>query len=175
MKRLRSARPSPALVVGLVALVAALAGVASARVIPGLSGKQKRQVTRIAIKQANRQISHRAPGLLVAGATGAQNAANADSAAVALRLASVTVERETGSVPSGSGGSVDAFCPATKQAIGGGGRADDFSAPRLLASRPTRAGGEPPSDGEAFTGWRVSVFNDTGEAVQPEAWVVCAG
>jgi hypothetical protein len=175
MNGLRRLRPSPALLVALVALVAALAGVASARVVNGLSGKQKRQVTRIAVKQANHQISHRAPGLLVAGATRAQNATNADSAASAQRLAGVTVQRETGSVPSGSGGSVDAFCPGTQQAIGGGGRADDFSEPRLLASRPTRAGGEPPSDGESFTGWRVSVYNDTGETVQPEAWVICAG
>jgi hypothetical protein len=172
MDRLKQVRPSPSLLVAVVALIAALAGTAVAGVatVSKLSGKERKQVAKIARKEANKRITKRAAGLTVAGAT------SAGSAAVAAQLGKVTVQREIGEVANGTGGSVDVFCPAGAQAIGGGGRADDFDEPRLLASRPTRAGGEPPNDGESFNGWRVSVFNDAGvPAVQPEAWVVCVG
>jgi hypothetical protein len=49
------------------------------------------------------------------------------------------------------------------------------TAPRLLSSRPTQAGGDRPDNGESCTGWPISVLNDTGVTVQPEVWVVCAG
>jgi hypothetical protein len=160
------------MLVAIAALIVALAGTAVAGVATTskLSGKERKQVTKIARKQADRRITKRAATLTVAAA------GSANSAAVAAQLGKVTVQREVGEVASGAGGSVDAFCPTGAQAIGGGGRADDFDEPRLLASRPTRAGGEPPNDGESFNGWRVSVFNDSGApAVQPEAWVVCVG
>ncbi len=171
MDRLRQVRPTPAMLVAVAALIAALAGTAVAGVatISKLSGKEKKQVAKIARKEADKRITKRAAGLTVAAAN------SANTATVAAQLGKVTVQRETGEVANLAGGSVDAFCPAGGQAIGGGGRADDFDEPRLLASRPTRAGGEPPSDGESFTGWRVSVFNDTGVTVQPEVWVVCVG
>jgi len=177
MDRLSQVRPSPAMLVAIVALVATLVGTAVAGVATTsrLDKKEKKQIRKIARKLANQQITKRAPKLSVAAAGTATSAGAANSALTAAQLGSVTVERETGSIENGKGGSVDAFCPAGKQAIGGGGRADDFSEPRLIASRPTRAGGEPPSDGQSFTGWRVSVFNDTVETVQPEAWAVCAG
>jgi hypothetical protein len=171
MDRLSQVRPSPALLVAIVALVAALVGTAVAGVATTsrLDRKEKQQVRKIARKLANQQITRRALKLSVAAA------GTANSALTAAQLGSVTVERVTGSIEDEQGGSVDAFCPAGKQAIGGGGRADDNKEPKLLASRPTRAGGEPPSNGESFTGWRVSAFNDTGETIQPEAWAICAG
>jgi hypothetical protein len=174
MNRLRQVRLSPAMVVAIVALVAALVGTAAAGVATTsrLDRKEKKQIRKIARKLANQQITRRAPTLSVAAAG---TATSADSALTTAQLGNVTVQRETGSIPNGEGGSVDAFCPAGTKAIGGGGRADDFSEPKLIASRPTRAGGEPPSDGEAFTGWRVSAYNDTGDPIQPEAWVVCVG
>jgi hypothetical protein len=167
-------RPSPAMLVAVVALIAALAGTAIAGVatISKLDGKEKKAVAKIAGQQAARLIAKRASGLSVASA---RSADSATSAVTASHLGRVVVQREVGSVGNGTGGSIDAFCPAGTQAVGGGGRADDFAEPRLIASRPTRAGGEPPSDGESFDGWRVSVFNDTGEAVQPEVWVICVG
>jgi hypothetical protein len=157
------------MLVAVLALIAALAGTAVAEVATSskLVGKERKQVAKIARKEANKLIGKRAAGLSVD---------TANSAATAAQLGRVVVERETGSVANGTGGSVDAFCPAGMQALGGGGRADDFDEPRLLASRPTRAGGEPPNDGESFNGWRVSVFNDSGAPeVQPEVWVICAG
>jgi hypothetical protein len=171
MDRLSQVRPSPAMLVACVALIVALAGTAVAGVATSskLSGKDRKQVKKIARTEANKRITKRAAGLKVAFADSAGNAATAG------QLGKVTVQRETGEIGNGTGGSVDAFCPAGTQAIAGGGRADDFNEPQLLASRPTRAGGEPAGDGESFTGWRVSVFNETGVAVQPEVWVVCVG
>jgi hypothetical protein len=168
MDRLSQVRPSPAMLVAVTALVAALVGTAVAGVATQskLDGKERKQVSKIARKQADKRIAKLAPGLSVAVANTANTAA---------RLGKVIVEKQTGSVESLKGGSVDAFCPAGMQTIGGGGRADDFDEPTLLASRPTRAGGEPPASGESFTGWRVSVFNDTGVTVQPEVWAICVG
>jgi hypothetical protein len=156
------------MLIAVTALIAALVGTAVAGVATPskLDGKERKQVAKIARKQADRRIAKLAPGLSVAVANSANTAA---------RLGKVVVEHQTGSVESLKGGSIDAFCPAGTQAIGGGGRADDFDEPTLLASRPTRAGGEPPASGESFTGWRVSVFNNTGVTVQPEVWAICAG
>jgi hypothetical protein len=174
MDRLSQVRPSPAMLVAFAALVAALVGTAVAGVATPskLNGKERKQVAKIARKEADKQITKRAPGLSVAVAS---TASSANSANTAARLGKVIVERQTGSVESLKGGSVDAFCPTGTQTIGGGGRGDDFDEPSLLASRPTRAGGEPPASGESFTGWRVSVFNDTGGTVQPEVWAICLG
>ena len=84
MRRIKRAKPSPALLVAVVALVAALAGTAIGGVaVTSLSKKDKKQVTKIAKKQgkkqANKQIDKKAPGLSVASATNAGNAGNADT------------------------------------------------------------------------------------------------
>jgi hypothetical protein len=157
------------MLVALAALVVALAGTAVAGVATTskLSGKDRKQIAKMIRKEAEKLITKRAPGLSVAFAK---------SAGSATTLGKVFVEHATGSVGNFEGGSVDAFCPAGTQAIGGGGRADDHDEPRLLASRPTRAGGEPPGGGESFTGWRVSAFNDLlAPTIQPEVWVICVG
>jgi hypothetical protein len=55
MRRIKGAKPSPALLVAVVALVAALAGTAIAGVaVTSLSKKDKKQVTKIAKKQAKK-------------------------------------------------------------------------------------------------------------------------
>jgi hypothetical protein len=174
MHRLSKVRPSPAMLVAIFALIAALAGTAFAGVATTsrLNGKDKKVVAKIARKQAGRLIAKRAPKLSVAAAGSADTA---KVAATATQLGRVTVQRETGSLLDKEAGSVDALCPAGTQAIGGGARADDDNAAKLIASRPMKASGEAPSDGEAFAGWRASVLNDTGETIQPEAWVVCVG
>jgi hypothetical protein len=77
MTRLRKGRPSPALVVAILALVAALAGTAVAG--PGASSSA---ITKSKVKKiANKQITKRAPGLSVAHADTADNATNAQNAA----------------------------------------------------------------------------------------------
>jgi hypothetical protein len=63
------AKPSAALIVAVVALVAALGGGAVAGVaVTSLNKKDKKQVTKIAEKQAKKQIKRKAPGLSVANA-----------------------------------------------------------------------------------------------------------
>jgi hypothetical protein len=72
MERLRGSKPSPAMVVSIVALVFALAGSAAAGVatISVLSKKEKKQTRNIAKDEINKA----APSLSVANATNSQNA-----------------------------------------------------------------------------------------------------
>jgi len=80
----------------------------------------------------------------------------------------------------GANQSYGVFCPAGKQAIGGGGRGDDTLSEEtiLTNTRPAISAGntEPPLAGQGFTGWRITVVNPIGGAasgVRPEVWVVC--
>lgn len=107
MKKFRLSRPSPAMVVAVLALVFAMGGTALA--VVGLNAKQKRQVRSL----ANQQINAKASGLSVAKAKNATHADSADSANNANNantvgnagLASFTIGRSTtGSCdPAGSG------------------------------------------------------------------------
>ncbi len=73
MGKNRNTRPSPAMVVAMVALVVALTGTAVAT-SSKLSGPEVKQVGKIAGKTANKRISRRAPKLTVARAHVADNA-----------------------------------------------------------------------------------------------------
>jgi hypothetical protein len=76
----RIKRTSPALVISILALVAAVAVPSLAQVaITALTKKEKRVVRKIAKRQANAQITRRAPGLSVAHANTAGRAADADA------------------------------------------------------------------------------------------------
>jgi hypothetical protein len=78
-----SGRPSPAIIVAILALVFALAGSAVAGTA-GLSNKVTRStVKKIAAKQANKVVDQRAASLSVAKAERATTATNADNAAKA--------------------------------------------------------------------------------------------
>ena len=76
-------RPSPAMVVAVVALSLALAGSAVAGTGALDKAITKSKVKQISKKQANKQIDKRAPGLSVANAVNAQNAVNAENAVTA--------------------------------------------------------------------------------------------
>jgi hypothetical protein len=79
----------------------------------------------------------------------------------------------------GANMSYGVFCPAGKQAIGGGGRGDDTQSEKttLTNTRPAinSTNTEPPLAGQGFTGWRITVVNSSGPAtgIKPEVWVVC--
>jgi hypothetical protein len=75
-------RPSPAMVVALIALFVALGGSGYA----ALSGKDKKKIRNI----ADQEIAAKAAGLSVANAANAQNAANAANAQNAANAASAT-------------------------------------------------------------------------------------
>ena len=80
-------RPSPAMVVAVVALVAALAGTGVAATISVLDKGEKKQVKKIARKQANKRITKRAPNLSVANADSANPIAYAHVSAGGTILA----------------------------------------------------------------------------------------
>jgi hypothetical protein len=89
MKRIVTRRPSPALIIAVLALVAALAGTALAGSGSGGSGLTNNQVKRIAAKQ----ITKRAPTLSVASATtanAADTAAHATNADLATSATTAT-------------------------------------------------------------------------------------
>lgn len=117
MHRFRPKRPSPALVVAVVALAAALTGTAVAEMattarLDRVEKKQTRKIAKkiaakISKRQANRQITRRAPGLSVASAADAaslggspagsyQGKADLLSATVAPANAAATVLRGRG-------------------------------------------------------------------------------
>ncbi len=74
-------RPSPAMIVAVVALSFALVGSAVAGTDAIDRAINKSKVKTIAKKQASKQIDEKAPGLSVANAVTAQNATNATTAA----------------------------------------------------------------------------------------------
>ena len=108
-----------------------------------------------------------------------------------LDFPNVTVSYEiaAAALADGTTGSYDVTCPAGQQAIGGGSRGDTTDSEYTIttSSRPLRAGGAFPVDGQNFIGWRATVINPTGGpaltgfpaappdgAIQPEVWAFCA-
>jgi len=116
------------------------------------------------------------------GATGAQGSQGLQGIqGPAGTFGTVTSYSETSaaSIPDGTKQTIDVYCPAGQQAVGGGGRGDDdFSELTVMtSSRPARSSDtEPPAEGQSFNGWRLTVFNPTGGAAQtltPTVWVFC--
>jgi hypothetical protein len=125
MERLRGSKPSPAMVVSIIALVFALAGSAAAGVatISVLSKKEKKQTRNI----AKDEIRKAAPGLSVANATNATNAQNANAlsgvgSVRASQLAPIVrrVGQFSGTIPVNTGSNVEASCDPGEVAISGG-------------------------------------------------------
>jgi hypothetical protein len=89
LQKLKLARPSPAMIVAIVALIVALGGTAIAG---GVLNKKK----------VNKIISNRAAGLSVASAKRADKATNADNAANADKLAGLLPSAFQGSCKAGA-------------------------------------------------------------------------
>jgi hypothetical protein len=79
MSLMSRTKPSPAMVVAVIALSFALVGTAIAGPDAITSAVTKSKVKKIDKKQAKKQIRKKAPGLSVANAVNAQNAVNADT------------------------------------------------------------------------------------------------
>lgn len=73
MKKLRGRRPSPAMVVAVIALSMSLVGTGVAATISVLNKQEKQQVRKISGKVANKRITARAGNLTVASAGSAGN------------------------------------------------------------------------------------------------------
>jgi len=115
------------------------------------------------------------------GAVGPEGPQGIQGATGTTGAATVQFEQAAADLADGSSQSYNAFCPAGKQALGGGARGDatDSEQTSVTSSRPAISTGntEPPIDGGGFTGWRITARNLSGGVVagiRPEVWVVCA-
>ena len=108
------------------------------------------------------------------GDTGLQGPAGTFGA-VTVQFASAAAD-----LADGANASYNVFCPAGQQAIGGGARGDATSseATSVTSSRPAKSAidTEPPTNGQSFTGWRITVVNPAGgvtTGIRPEVWAIC--
>lgn len=181
MRRLHLSQPSPALIVGVIALVAALAGTAVAE----QATTSAKAVTKKKAKSiANDQIDARLPwgsddiadgavtnGKLADGgvstgklADGAATTAKLAAGAVrASKLGTIRVEVETVQIANNTGDSVTATCDPGERMISGGagGPAPNTVGWALYGSEP---------DGN---GWRARAFNTTGSSDGLDARALC--
>jgi hypothetical protein len=146
-------------------------------------------VTSAKVRDGALLVKDFAPGQLPAGAKGDKGDSGAPGAAGptgpqgpagTVGVARAQFEQAPADLANGANQSYSVFCPAGQQAIAGGGRGDDTLSEEtvLTNTRPaiSSTNQEPPTDGQAFTGWRITVLNPIGGAasgVRPEVWVVC--
>lgn len=149
----RISRPSPALIVAVVALVAALAGTAIAD--PGASTSKitKSKVKKIANKQINKRLPWKTNDI-------ADNAVTtgkiANDAVTAPKLAAINTRSVTISVASGTYGEATADCQPGERVISGGAQWDNAASSEftpILESHRT-----------ASNGWYIRVQNAFGTA-----------
>ncbi len=184
MKRVFSERPSPAIIVAVVALVAALAGTAIAGPSAGTSAITKAKVKKIANKQIDKRFPLGSASIADAAVTtpkladGAVTTPKLGEGAVTtpkLGDGSVTgaklggVVTRTSSVPlvDGAGNVTEVACQPGEKLIGGGGLVAGGSGNldyNLQSSRPQPTLGDAgiPNDGDPFGAWRVAGHNAAG-------------
>ncbi|MEY2515398.1 MAG: hypothetical protein QOJ89_2756 [bacterium] len=119
-----------------------------------------------------------APG--APGTTGATGPTGPQGPQGVVGAATAQFEQAPADLANGANQSYSVFCPAGQQAIAGGGRGDDTLSEEtiLTNTRPaiSSTNTEPPTDGQAFTGWRITVVNPIGgsaSGIRPEVWVIC--
>ena len=165
MRGSRRSRPSPALVVAVLALVAGVTGVAVAQPA-GKKPVTKKKVVKIADKEINKL----APQLSVANAADAETL---NGVAPSGFVSSDIVTRfKSETVDPGQGGDIDAGCNAGEQILGGGGRMAGVFASEdvtLVSSRPNTF-----QNGGAFTQWHASGRNGEAQGKTLTAYAVCA-
>ncbi len=115
MRRIKGAKPSPALLVAVVALVAALGGGAVAGVaVTALNKQEKKQVKEISKKQANKAVKGIPAG--PKGDQGPKGDPGANGATdVTRRISALTT------VAADNTGEATASCEPGERAVGGGG------------------------------------------------------
>ena len=144
MKRLRHARPSPALLISVVALVAAVAGTAVAADPVANTSVTKKKVKKIAKKQANKAVARTLP--IGFG-----------------ELAAIDEHTETISVPANSHEGVTASCESGESVISGGWRWT-YTGSNNVEVREDQCEGN---------GWRASGRNDTGSPKELRVHAYC--
>jgi len=145
MRRFTRARPSPALLISVVALVAAVAGTAvAADPVANTSAITKKKVKKIAKKQANKAVANALP--IGFG-----------------ELAGIDEHTETISVPANSHEGVTASCESGESVISGGWRWTYTGSNNVEVREDHREG----------NGWRASGRNDTGSPKELRVHAYC--
>jgi hypothetical protein len=194
--RLSQRRPSPSLVISLLALFVAMGGTSYAVARNSIGAKQLKKgavttskiksnaVTTGKVKNGSLRARDFKAGDLPAGERGERGLQGIQgSKGETGTFGAVTAQftQATADLPDGASTSVNAFCPDGQRGIGGGARGDATSSEEthVTSSRPaiSAANTEPPLDGQSFTGWRATVVNTAGgvaAGIRPEVWVICA-
>ncbi len=160
MKRLHVLRPSPAMIVALIALIVALGGTAYAAKKIGSRQLKKNAVTTKKIKD------------------GAVTAAKIATGAIASTNVDITaLNQPVPTIDPGDVGGATASCPAGKKAIAGGGLSDpSINGVFIEDSRPVTGTTTGATQGGTFTGWRVIWANTAPQLpANPTVYVVCLG
>jgi len=188
---------SPAMIVACVALLVALGGVSyAAGVLPknsvgtaqlqkkSVSGAKlkKNAVTAAKVKNGSLLAADFKPGQLPAGPQGSagpqgQQGAKGDPGTAGAPGATKVVMRETSvSTANGQNGYATASCHPGEVATGGGwnftsGNINNF---HTFGDYPVKSGGALAGAGDRPVGWRVSVWNASGQTNSWRVYVICA-
>jgi hypothetical protein len=178
-------------VLSVVALFAALGGTAYAAVALPKNSVGAKQIKKNAVRTAEvknrslRAVDFRRGQLPRGpqgpqGIPGTQGIQGLQGERGTFRDITVQFEQATADLADGASQSYNVFCPDGQIGIAGGFRGDfdDSEATNVGSSRPAMgpSNTEPPTDGGAFTGWRITVLNHAGgvtTGIRPEVWVVC--
>jgi hypothetical protein len=165
MKRFQVSRPSPAMVVAVIALIVALGGSAYAAHKIGSKNLKKNAVTTKKIKD---------------GAVTSGKLANGAVTGAKLAKGAVGVVMRQGApvtITSGSATHLDANCRPGERATGGGVFNESQVGTLVLTSSyplPNPLSPPPTGDGQTPTGWRVWLKNNTpGSDYTVNAYVIC--
>ena len=183
MSLIKGRKPSPALVVAILALIVAMAGGAYAVTVPKKSVGPK-QLKKNAVKTGKIRDGAVTTGKLGDQAvtteklgTEAVSAEKLGAAAVtAGKLGPAVIHRGEITVPDGVGRALTVSCGTSERLLSGGARLADNTNEdvQLSTSRPV-LGNADPLEGESPNGWRAAGFNPAGGtgARQLRVFVLC--
>jgi hypothetical protein len=181
----------PAMIVACVALLVALGGVSyAAAVLPknsvGTAQLQKQSVsgaklknnavTAAKVKNGSLLAADFKAGQLPAGPQGQQGAKGDPGTAGAPGATKVVMRETSVTTANGQNGYAIASCQPGEVATGGGwtlnsGNIDNF---HTFGDHPVKSGGAPAGAGDRPVGWRVSVWNASGQTNSWRVYVICA-
>lgn len=183
MSWIKGRRPSPALIVAILALIVAMAGGAYAVTVPKKSVGPK-QLKAGAVKTGKirdgavitSKLGSEAVTTEKLGAEAVTSAKLGTAAVTAGKLGQAVVHRGEITVPDGAGGALTVSCGTTERLLSGGARLANAvnEDVQLTTSRPV-LGDADPAEGESPNGWRAAGFNPAGGtgARQLRVFVLC--